>query len=457
MAEELFKIVFKGEIGLDFEEEEVKQKLQEFCRFDRNRVEQLFSGGTFVLTKNIDQEKASRFQGQFQKIGAMVEVLPMASPPSLPLTAGQKPVSLLTDTGQEAFKCPACGYAQDKGLICVACGISFAKLESMQKRQRDLPAITEPANMPPIPGNLASRPSAASGPPSADQTFLAVCGALILGAAVLQIYFAGMDLMIAGFIILLVVFFLALMFQALSREQGVLDALERQVTLEFEALEQKWQWFPIATYSLFMVNLLLYYAVVVPLGAADVKNHLAFLPGTPNFWNVPLSALASIFLHENGWQLWGGGIFLCAIGAALEENLGRIRLLAFYLVFGIVAGGAGALGHQLLLGAPFHAIGSSGAIAGLLGIACVCGRRLVTFPLPFFGAIALAAPFRLAVSLNLLVLIGFFFYFNFSGGMNPDDGLRSFLSGHLLNLGGFFAGILTGALLDVQGMAREEK
>lgn len=454
MAEELFKIVFRGEIGLDFEEEEVKQKLQEFCRFDRNRVEQLFSGGTFVLTKNIEQEKASRFQGQFQKIGALVEVLPMTPPPTLPLAEVRKPVSLLTDAGHEAFKCPACGYAQDKGLICVACGIAFAKLESVQKRQRDMPAIAESDNMRPIPGDLAARPGAASGPGSADRNFFTICGVLILGAAGLQIYFSGL-LMIAGFIILLVVFLQALIFQALSREQGVMEELERHVSLEFEVLEQKPQWFPIASYSLFMVNLLLYYAVVVPLGAEEVKVHLAFLPGSPNFWNVPLSALASIFLHENSWQLWGGGIFLCAIGAALEENLGRIRLLIFYLASGVIAGGAGALAHQLLLGAPFHAIGSSGAIAGLLGIACVCGRRLVTFPFPFFGAIALARPFRLAVSLNLLVLIGFFFFFNFSGGMNPDDGLRSLLSGHLFNLGGFLVGILTGALLDAQGMIRE--
>ena len=101
--------------------------------------------------------------------------------------------------------------------------------------------------------------------------------------------------------------------------------------------------------------------------------------------------LTSIFLHtglihiaSNMWVLW---IF----GDNVEDRMGRLRFLAFYLVCGIIAG----LVHWL---ANFHstvpALGASGAIAGVLGAYLVLypRARVETLLLLLFWPIFLDVP-----------------------------------------------------------------
>lgn len=90
-------------------------------------------------------------------------------------------------------------------------------------------------------------------------------------------------------------------------------------------------------------------------------SHLRAFPGPETLW---LSPLSSMFLHgglmhliSNLWMLW---IF----GDNVEDRLGHIRYLLFYLLCGIAAAAA-----QLAAawGSPVPVIGASGAIAGVMG------------------------------------------------------------------------------------------
>ncbi len=79
--------------------------------------------------------------------------------------------------------------------------------------------------------------------------------------------------------------------------------------------------------------------------------------------------LSFLFLHADGiWHIAGNMLFLWVFGGSVEDRLGRVGFLAFYLGGGVASG----LGHALLDQAP--AIGASGAVAS------VTGAFLILFP-----------------------------------------------------------------------------
>ena len=89
------------------------------------------------------------------------------------------------------------------------------------------------------------------------------------------------------------------------------------------------------------------------------------------------------FLHSDVWHLLGNVVFLYVFGNAVEDKLGRLGYLAFYLAGGVVAG----LGHALTTDLPV--LGASGAVAG------VTGMFLALYPLS-----------KITIGYFLLVIIG---------------------------------------------------
>ena len=144
--------------------------------------------------------------------------------------------------------------------------------------------------------------------------------------------------------------------------------------------------------------------------------------------------LSSMFLHagwlhliSNMWTLW-------LFGKAVEDRMGRMRFLLFYLLTGVTAG----LTHWFTnVDSTMPAVGASGAIAGVLGAYFILyphARIIVMFPvifLPFF------------FELPALIYIGFWFLGQvFSGTLSvlgPDDVGGVAWWAHV---GGFLAGVV---------------
>ncbi|WP_329563502.1 rhomboid family intramembrane serine protease [Kitasatospora sp. NBC_01266] len=108
-----------------------------------------------------------------------------------------------------------------------------------------------------------------------------------------------------------------------------------------------------------------------PLTAAQLAGLTPPLPGCPLLatpHKVPaLSALSSLFVHGGWLHLLGNMLFLYVFGAGVEERLGRLRFLLFYLAVGVLAnyGYAALGGHGPESLRPL--VGASGAISGVLG------------------------------------------------------------------------------------------
>jgi membrane associated rhomboid family serine protease len=84
-----------------------------------------------------------------------------------------------------------------------------------------------------------------------------------------------------------------------------------------------------------------------------------------------LTPLTSMFLHGSWAHVVGNGLFLWVFGKNVEDSMGRLRVLAFYLVCGLVAAVAQIAAAP---SSPVPMVGASGAISGVMG------AYLVLFP-----------------------------------------------------------------------------
>lgn len=119
--------------------------------------------------------------------------------------------------------------------------------------------------------------------------------------------------------------------------------------------------YPIITYILIAINILLYFIPIV-MGCYD--NILdKFCIYAPYIRNGEIYRLVTgIFLHANILHLAFNCYALFILGSQLESFLGKVRYLIIYLFGGI----AGAL-FSMIFGGDAASIGASGAIFGLMG------------------------------------------------------------------------------------------
>lgn len=141
--------------------------------------------------------------------------------------------------------------------------------------------------------------------------------------------------------------------------------------------------------------------------------------------------VTSMFLHGGWMHLIGNMLFLWIFGDNLEDELGHLGFLAFYLATGVLAAGA-----QIAVdpASPIPMVGASGAIAGVMG------GYLLLFPkarvdvlfifLIFFRIFAIPAWIVLGVWIGLQF---------FSGFATPtEDGGVAYWA----HIGGFAAGLV---------------
>jgi len=117
-----------------------------------------------------------------------------------------------------------------------------------------------------------------------------------------------------------------------------------------------------------------------------------------------LTLVTSMFLHGGWMHLIGNMWYLWIFGDNVEDRLGHIPFLLFYFACGIAAGTLHAL---IAYESRLPTVGASGAIAGVLGAyAAAFPRARVVTLLPLF-------PFFQVVALPALLVLGFWFVFQF--------------------------------------------
>jgi membrane associated rhomboid family serine protease len=138
----------------------------------------------------------------------------------------------------------------------------------------------------------------------------------------------------------------------------------------------------------------------VPTGEAVVtrSGQVGCLIAPPDYHKIPaLSVLSAMFLHGGWLHLLGNMLFLWVFGNNVEDRLGRLGYLLFYLVCGYAASYAFGLANA---GSVEPLIGASGAISGVLGAYLVLYPRARVWSLvPFLFFIPLRLPAWLVLGL----------------------------------------------------------
>ncbi len=206
--------------------------------------------------------------------------------------------------------------------------------------------------------------------------------------------------------------------------------------------------YPVVTHVLIGVNVAVF-LFQMTLGP-DLERFIYFYGLVPARYSIPRFAayfslgqqlfalLSFMFLHGGFWHLLGNMWSLYIFGDNVEDHLGPLRYLGFYLLCGLVSG----LTHMLLnVDSNVPTIGASGAIAGVMGAYFLLhprARILTLIPIliiPYF--IEIPAFFFLGVWLLLQFL-------NAAGSQAGMTGIAWWA-----HIGGFVCGMVLVKVLDL--------
>lgn len=141
----------------------------------------------------------------------------------------------------------------------------------------------------------------------------------------------------------------------------------------------------------------------------------------------PLTLVTYAFLHADWLHLLGNMAFLWVFGDNIEDALGHLRYLVFYLACAVAA----AFTHAALNpGSPAPLIGASGAIAGVVGAYLVLHPRVKLWIL-LLG--------RIPIRLSAMWVLGGWILFQ---GYNIATAVEDEAVAWWAHVGGFFAGAL---------------
>ncbi|MCB1340287.1 MAG: rhomboid family intramembrane serine protease [Pseudooceanicola sp.] len=139
----------------------------------------------------------------------------------------------------------------------------------------------------------------------------------------------------------------------------------------------------------------------------------------------------SLFLHAGFMHLAGNMLFLWIFGDNLEDEMGHLGFLLFYLASGIGAG----LVHVLTgPDSPVPTVGASGAIAGVMG------GYLLLFPKAKVDVLVIFIIFFRVFAIRAWIVLAFWFGVQFLGsiGSDPNDGGIAYWA----HTGGFVIGLV---------------
>jgi membrane associated rhomboid family serine protease len=164
------------------------------------------------------------------------------------------------------------------------------------------------------------------------------------------------------------------------------------------------------------------------------SGQLYLLPGLqPTPISVYLTLLTSMFMHGSLAHIFGNMLYLWIFGDNLENLLGHVRYLIFYLLTGLLASLAHVFSTIVLSGtaeALIPSLGASGAISGVLG------GYLLMFPQRRVRVIFL----RVVTDVPAIVAVGLWFAFQVVESLGVLGGGGGGVA-YAAHIGGFIAGL----------------
>lgn len=192
---------------------------------------------------------------------------------------------------------------------------------------------------------------------------------------------------------------------------------------------------PYVVYILMAANILIFLSYVGIMGNEQQISRLYFeyavIPARIMDGFAYETLVTSMFLHGGWMHLAGNMLFLWIFGDNLEDEMGHLPFLLFYLAAGI---GAGLVHIATAPGSLVPTIGASGAIAGVMG------GYLLLFPKARVDILLILIVYFRVLTIPAFVMLGVWLGIQFTGSLssNPDEGGIAYWA----HTGGFFVGLV---------------
>ena len=191
---------------------------------------------------------------------------------------------------------------------------------------------------------------------------------------------------------------------------------------------------PYVTYVLIAINVLVFLGVNLASEPRALNLFFfdwAILPARISQGDGYETLVTSMFLHGGFLHIAGNMLFLWIFGDNLEDQMGHLGFLAFYLACGI---GAGLVHVFSAPGSLVPTVGASGAIAGVMG------GYLLLFPRAKIDILLIIIIFFRIFTIPAWIMLAVWFVLQFFGGLgsNADMGGVAYWA----HAGGFVIGAL---------------
>ncbi len=201
---------------------------------------------------------------------------------------------------------------------------------------------------------------------------------------------------------------------------------------------------PVVNIFLIVINIVvfIYMNTVAPLPVRSIILKLGFIPyelshyvdvNPQNLVPIPLTIFTAMFMHGGWLHLLSNMLYLWIFGDNIEDKLGHVKYLLFYLTCGIAA----TLVHGLInFNSRIPTLGASGAIAGVLGAYLLLFPKARIKTLLFFGI------FFQIIHIPAMLILGYWILIQILSayaeyGTKTGAGIAWFA-----HIGGFVAGLV---------------
>jgi len=192
---------------------------------------------------------------------------------------------------------------------------------------------------------------------------------------------------------------------------------------------------PFVTYALMALNIGIFVSYVALFDDARAINGFfyewALIPARLSEGQGTVGVFTSMFLHAGWLHLAGNMLFLYIFGDNVEDEMGHLPYLAFYLACGMLSAFAQVYSAP---GSIVPTVGASGAIAGVMG------GYLLLFPKARVDILIIFIVFFRIFPIPAWIMLALWFGMQFIGGIGADPSIGGVA--YWAHAGGFVAGML---------------
>jgi len=195
--------------------------------------------------------------------------------------------------------------------------------------------------------------------------------------------------------------------------------------------------FPAVTTAIIIVNAFVF--VLELTGGEAFVRQWSEVPATIVAGHHWVTILTAMFMHGGWLHIIGNMVFLWAFGPEIEDAMGPVRYLAFYLLSGLAASLAqiAVMPHSTVPN-----LGASGAIAGVMG------AFLVTYPRDRIRALLLLGWWTRITFIPAALLIGFWFLIQIFDQVGAVASVQGGGVAYAAHVGGFIFGAVSGRFFE---------